>query len=482
MEKQISHPELAKECCICLDSIGTSDVTSLSCGHDVFHYDCIMAWSKKSSICPMCRVKVSGASVNGLFVFFKGRKRKNGAGAPATTRITTHASSSSSNSTIGSNVTATPLSSGHIAGLIARAQAAETEANDLWYQETQQTDESSQRNRKRGRDQIGNLSTSSLTFPSWLTTSGLSSHLCPQSQPTSSSSSAASTNALAEHMRPVAQHLNTFGLNPSNARSTEYGLDIPDRSIRRVYGDGSFASHSDRALQSDGRQSHSRISPVLSSAESSMIHHTSSSSSSSLPSRVSSLISRRALSSSSTYSPTLSSSTRPTSSSFTTSSSIFYPASTSSSTFIASSSSTLSSAAVRCSSGLPHLDTIQSSSSSSSRINSRAPQISSVRPQSGVIFQPPTYAEAVSRQWIDSSNERSSQSKREARPNSDIFTSIHTESYNRNRDRGSCRGRGRSDCDGLYQSAANMNAITLSAPKAKRFKSTLLNGIQQQLH
>ena len=63
-----------KECCICLDKIVTDDVASLSCGHDTFHFDCIVAWAEKSPMCPMCRHPVCAVSLNGNSIIFKKRK------------------------------------------------------------------------------------------------------------------------------------------------------------------------------------------------------------------------------------------------------------------------------------------------------------------------------------------------------------------------------------------------------------------------
>jgi hypothetical protein len=83
MDDQIKSPipvnsvietEEEETCCICLMPVEMSLMASLSCGHNQFHFDCILQWANISSNCPYCKQEVSCVSHDGKDTRLK-RKR-----------------------------------------------------------------------------------------------------------------------------------------------------------------------------------------------------------------------------------------------------------------------------------------------------------------------------------------------------------------------------------------------------------------------
>ncbi len=55
--------ELGDECPICLEILQSSDIYVLNCLHK-YHKECIVDWSKRSNLCPLCNGSIAFISDN----------------------------------------------------------------------------------------------------------------------------------------------------------------------------------------------------------------------------------------------------------------------------------------------------------------------------------------------------------------------------------------------------------------------------------
>ena len=55
-EQQLESIQV-EQCSVCLETLGTHNITTLECGHR-FHYTCIQYWHREHSNCPCCRANV----------------------------------------------------------------------------------------------------------------------------------------------------------------------------------------------------------------------------------------------------------------------------------------------------------------------------------------------------------------------------------------------------------------------------------------
>lgn len=57
MSALLTPIDMSNTCTICLNDVGTTNVTTLPCGH-TFHYNCIMRWNQEHNSCPYCRTQI----------------------------------------------------------------------------------------------------------------------------------------------------------------------------------------------------------------------------------------------------------------------------------------------------------------------------------------------------------------------------------------------------------------------------------------
>ena len=70
-----------EECCICLDPL-KNDIVIFRCLHKI-HYRCFQEWSKRSSLCPICRKEMfiitrADAAMDGDTTVYTPRSKQQG--------------------------------------------------------------------------------------------------------------------------------------------------------------------------------------------------------------------------------------------------------------------------------------------------------------------------------------------------------------------------------------------------------------------